>query len=213
MPESAPIEPKDVLGVDLGIVNIATDSDGETFSGAKTEEVRRKYHRRRRSLNRVGSKSARRRLSKIRKREANFRRNENHRIAKQVVAKAKATGRAIALEDLKGIRDRVSVKKPEQRARHAGWAFFQLRSFVEYKARLAGVPVVTVDPRDTSRRCHQCGYTDKANRKDRATFRCRHCLHSANADVNAARNIRARACVKGPMVGSVEAKAGIRNCG
>src|SRR5262249_55489108 len=31
MPEDAPIEPKDVIGVDLGIVNLATDSTGETF--------------------------------------------------------------------------------------------------------------------------------------------------------------------------------------
>jgi putative transposase len=213
MPEDAPVEPKDVIGVDLGIVNLATDSTGEVFSGEKTEEVRRRYHRRRRTLNRVGTKSARRRLSKVRTREANFRRNENHRIANRIVAKAKATDSAIALEDLKGIRDRVSVKKPEQRSRHSGWAFGQLRAFVEYKARLNGVAVVTVDPRNTSRTCTECGHCDKANRKSRAEFCCLQCGHSANADLNAARNIRARACVKGPTVGSVEAKAGLRNCG
>jgi IS605 OrfB family transposase len=214
MPETTPLEPKDVLGVDLGIVNIATDSEGETFSGAKTEEVRQRYHQRRKTLNRVGTKSARRRLSQIRKREANFRRNENHRIANRIVAKAKATGSALAFEDLKGMRDRVSVQKP-QRARHAGWAFFQLRAFVEYKAKLAGVTVVFVDPRNTSRTCAECGHCEKANRKSQAAFECRHCGHSANADGNAARNIafRARGCVKVPMVGSVEAKAGLRNCG
>jgi IS605 OrfB family transposase len=212
MPEEAPIEPVDVLGVDLGIVNIATDSTGETFSGGGVEKARKHYSRRRAGLNRVGTKSARRRLSKVRKREANFRRNENHRISKQIVAKAKATGSAIALEDLKGIRDRVSVKKP-QRNRHAGWSFLQLRSFVEYKARLAGVPIVMVDPRDTSRTCVECGHCEKANRKSRASFECCHCGHSANADLNAARNIRAKAVVKLPTVGSDEAKAGLRNCG
>jgi IS605 OrfB family transposase len=213
MPEEAPIEPADVLGVDLGIVDIATDSTGEAFSGKKTEEVRRRYRRRRRILNRVGTKSARRRLSKARKREANFRRNENHRIANGIVAKAKATGSAIALEDLKGIRDRVSVKEPEQRSRHSGWAFGQLRSFVEYKAKLNGIPVVTVDPRNTSRTCAECGHCEKANRKSQAEFCCLHCGHSTNADLNPARNIRARACVKSPTVGSDEAKAGLRNCG
>lgn len=153
MPEAAPVEPKDVIGVDLGIVNIATDSTGETFSGDQVEKTRKHYARHRAGLNRRGTKSARRRLSKVRKREANFRRNENHRISKQIVAKAKATNSAIALEDLKGIRDRVSVKKP-QRNRHAGWSFLQLRSFVTYKAALAGVTVVTVDPRNTSRTCN-----------------------------------------------------------
>jgi len=212
MPEGTPIEPGDVLGIDLGIVNIAIDSDGETFSGAKTEEVRQRYHKRRKELNHKGTKSARRRLTKVRKKEANFRRNENHRISKQVVAKAKATGSAIALEDLKGIRDRVAVKKP-QRNRHAGWSFLQLRSFVTYKATLAGVPVVTIDPRNTSRTCPECGHCERGNRKSQSEFECRQCGHSANADQNAARNIRARGLVKVPIVGSVEAKTGLRDCG
>lgn len=207
MPEGAPVEPKDVLGVDLGIVNIATDSTGETFTGEKVEDVRRHYAKHRAGLNRVGTKSARRRLSKIRKREANFRKNENHRISKQVVAKAKATGSAIALEDLKGIRDRVTVGKP-QRNRHASWSFHQLCSFLTYKATLAGIPVILVDPRNTSRTCHVCGHCEKANRKSQAEFECRHCGSSANADFNAARNIRAKALVKVPMVGVDEAKAG-----
>ncbi len=207
IPENAPVEPTDVLGVDLGIVNLATDSSGETFTGEKVEGVRRHYARRRATLNRVGTKSARRRLSKVRKREANFRRNENHRISKQVIAKAKATGSAIALEDLKGIRDRVSVKKP-QRNRHAGWSFNQLRSFLEYKAQLMGVPIVLVDPCNTSRTCPECSHCEQANRKNQAEFECRHCGYSANADFVGARNVRARGIVKCPTVGVDEAKTG-----
>jgi putative transposase len=74
-----------------------------------------------------------------------------------------------------------------------GWSFFQLRSFVEYKAQLVGVPIVLVDPRNTSRTCNVCGHCEKANRKSQAEFLCKHCGHSANADLNAARNIRDRA--------------------
>jgi putative transposase len=206
-PEGTPIKPGDVIGVDMGLVNIATDSTGETFSGEQVDKTRRHYAKHRAGLNRVGTKSARRRLSKVRKREANFRRNENHRISKQIVAKAKATGSAIALEDLKGIRDRVSVKKP-QRNRHAGWSFLQLRSFLTYKAVLAGVPILMVDPRNTSRTCSACGHCEKANRKNQAEFECRQCGYSANADFNAARNIRAKGLVKVPMVGLVDTKAG-----
>jgi transposase len=94
-----------------------------------------------------------------------------------------------------------SVKKP-QRNRHAGWSFLQLRSFVAYKAALAGIPVVLVDPRNTSRTCNACGHCEKANRKSRSAFECHHCGHAVNADLNAARNIRAKAVVKLPMVGS-----------
>jgi IS605 OrfB family transposase len=167
------------------------------------ESTRKHYAKRRAGLNRVGTKSARRRLSKIRKRETNFRRNENHRISKQIVAKAKATGSAIAIEDLNGIRDRVTVKKP-QRNRHSGWSFFQLRSFLTYKAALAGITLVTVDPRNTSRTCNVCGHCEKANRKSQAEFQCRQCGYSANADFNAALNIKAKAIVKLPMVGLVD---------
>lgn len=191
VPEEAPIDPADWLGVDLGIVNLATDSDGGSFSGEGVERVRRKYGGRRRGLNRRGTKSARRRLRKIRKRESNFRRDENHRISKAIVAKAKATGRGIVLEDLEGITGRVSVRR-EQRSRLRGWAFDQLRSFIAYKAKLAGVPVLYVDPSSTSRTCPECGHCERENRKTRDRFECRHCGHSDEADRNAARNIRAK---------------------
>mgnify|MGYP001340850258 CR=1 FL=1 len=60
---------------------------------------------------------------------------------------------------------------------------------MEYKARLAGVRVAFVDPRNTSRTCSACGYCDKGNRKSQAEFRCLHCGFSCNADFNAALNL------------------------
>ena len=200
MPEDTPIVPRDVLGVDMGIVEIATDSTGESFSGAHIEAKRRHYARRRAGLNRVGTKSARRRLSKMARKETNFRRDTNHVISKKIVAKAKASDSVISIEDLGGIRDRLTVKKT-QRNRLGGWGFAQLGAFLLYKATLAGVPVLKVDPRNTSRTCSVCGYCEKANRKTQADFVCLHCGHSANADFNAARNIRAKALVRVPMVG------------
>jgi len=189
LPEGAPIEPGDVLGVDLGIVNLATDSDGNTYTGEAVEEVRRRHQRNRKGLQRKGTKGAKKRLKASSERESNFRRHENHRISKALVGLAKGTGRGIAVEDLNGIRGRTKVRA-EQRARHSGWAFSQLRAFVEYKAALAGVPVDAVDPRNTSRTCNECGHCAKGNRKDQGTFACLHCGHSANADLNAARNLR-----------------------
>ena len=185
------------LGVDLGIVNLATDSDGEVFSGEAVEHSRRQYEHRRRNLQRKGTRAARRKLKQLSGKQVNFQTNTNHCISKRIVQKAQGTGRGIALENLKGIRDRVTVGR-KQRARHANWAFHQLRKFVEYKAELAGVRVVTVDPRNTSRICPVCGCIDKANRPSQSRFSCVSCGFSASADHIAARNIRARAAVNQP---------------
>jgi putative transposase len=194
LPEGDAVEVHDFLGVDLGIVNIAADSDGNTYSGEQIEAVRRRHHRNRRSLQKRGTRSAKRRLKRLSGREARFRRDTNHRISKTLIQQAKGTGRGVALEELTHIRERTTVRAKD-RARHSGWAFGQLRAFVEYKARLVGVPVVLVDPRDTSRTCAECGHCEKANRRSQAEFRCLACDHSTNADLNAARNVRARAVV------------------
>ena len=106
-------------------------------------------------------------LRRIARKEAGFRRDVNHGISKTLVAVAKGTDRWIALEDLKDIRRRTRFRKP-QRARMTGWAFAQLRSFVEYKAQLAGVPVVLVDSRHTSQGCNRCGHVERANRQSQA---------------------------------------------
>jgi IS605 OrfB family transposase len=196
----APDPVSDFLGVDLGVVNLAVDSDGETFTGEKVEAVRRRYAKHRRGLNKRRTKSARRRLCKIRRREANFRRNQNHIIANQIVAKAKATGRGIALEDLEGIRRRINARR-SQRSRLHGWAFSQLRQMIVSKAARAGVPVEFVDPRDTSRTCPRCGHCHKRNRINRNDFVCRGCGHAAPADLIGATNVRFRATVSWPTVG------------
>src|SRR5437667_10337192 len=42
-PEPLPQDPTDILGVDLGIINLATDSTGETFSGEQVEKNRKRH--------------------------------------------------------------------------------------------------------------------------------------------------------------------------
>ncbi len=201
VPDGSPIDPEGYLGVDLGIRNLATDSDGEHFSGAQVEAVRQRYHSLRRRLQAAGTKSARRHLKRMSGKEARFRQIENHHISKRIVSKAKGTGRGIAMEDLQGIRDRVTVRKG-QRAQRMSWAFYQMRAFVAYKALAAGVPLVIVDPRNTSRTCLACGHIDKASRKSQSDFRCTACGFEAHADVVGARNISLRAAVNRPMASS-----------
>jgi IS605 OrfB family transposase len=193
-----------VLGVDLGIVNLAVDSDGTAYSGDRVERSRRRYERLRARLQRRGTKSSRRKLKRISGRQARFQTDTNHGIAKRIVATAERTNRSIALEDLKGIRARTRVRGRDQRARHGNWAFYQLREFVAYKGRMRGIPLIYVDPHFTSQRCSACGHTEKANRKSQAEFVCVLCGHTDLADHNAARNI-AWAAVNPPIVSDAEA--------
>lgn len=193
VPEAEPnTDPHDFLGIDLGIVNLATTSDGEIMAGRGLNRVRARERTLRTKLQKKNTPSAKRRLKKRRRKEARRARDINHKIAKHVVAEAERTGRGIALEELTGIRDRVRLRKP-QRATHASWSFAQLGSFIGYKARRAGVPVVYVDPAYTSRTCAECGHADKANRVSQAWFACRSCGFVDHADRNGSRNIRARA--------------------
>ncbi|MFI7414656.1 RNA-guided endonuclease InsQ/TnpB family protein [Streptomyces sp. NPDC049627] len=185
-------EPVAFLGVDLGIVNIATTSDGEIMAGRELNRIRTRERGLRAKLQRKNTPSAKRRLKKRRCKEARRAKDINHKIAKHVVAEAERTGRGIALEDLTGIRERVRLRKP-QRATHSSWAFAQLGQFIAYKARRAGVPVIYVDPAYTSRTCAQCAHIDKANRVSQAWFACRNCGFVDHADRNSSRNIQARA--------------------
>jgi putative transposase len=208
VPEPIAMEANNYLGIDLGIVNLAADSDGRRYSGAAVEHHRRIYAHRRRNLQRKGTHAARRKLKSLRRMQARYQADTNHVVSKAVVAVAKDTARGIALEALGGLRERVSVHR-RQRARHANWAFAQLRRFIEYKARGAGVPVVAVDPRNTSRTCPACGIVDKASRRSQAEFSCTSCGYAGLADVIAARVIatRARAAVMQPMVPDAEESA------
>ena len=141
-PEGAPTDQAAFLGVDLGIVNLATDSAGTVYSGAEVERQRRIHTHRRRNLQRKGTKAAKRKLGKLAGRQRRFQANTNHVISKRIVQTAKDTGCGIALENLTGIRSRTTVKRP-QRARHANWAFLQLKTFLIYKAIVAGIAVRT----------------------------------------------------------------------
>lgn len=199
VPEGPEFTPEDWLGVDLGIVHLAADSDGEVFSGEAVELNRRVHAHRRRNLQRKGTPAAKRKLRRIAGQQARFQADTNHCLSKAIVQKAQRTCRGVALEDLGGIRGRVTARR-RQRARLANWSFHQLAAFIRYKAAMAGVPVLLVDPRNSSRECSACGAVDKANRRTRDDFACRSCGHAESADTNAARVIRARAAVMRPMV-------------
>jgi IS605 OrfB family transposase len=182
-----PQTPTGTLGVDLGRRRVAVDSDAQPYEATEVNRLRAHYPKVRRSLQRKGTKEAKRLLKRLSGRETRHMRAINHAISKQLVEKAQATQRQIALEDLTGIRQRTKVRKP-QRYGHHSWSFYQLRQCVAYKAEAAGVPLLLVDPAYTSKTCHLCGHR---GHRSGLKFSCTHCNMVMDADWNAAMNIAA----------------------
>ncbi|MFD8280575.1 RNA-guided endonuclease InsQ/TnpB family protein [Streptomyces solisilvae] len=191
IPEAPRFEPKGFIGVDRGITNLATTSDGDNHSGRRLGRYRRWQARKKVELQARQTRSAKQLLKKRARREARHATHTNHKIAKTVVAVAQRTARGLALEQLTGIRERVTVPR-DQRARQSSWPFHQLGSFIAYKAKRAGVPFIEVDPAYTSQRCPRCGHTERANRPTRDHFHCRRCGLAGPADHVAGANIAQR---------------------
>ena len=189
IPNSEQYVPKNCVGIDLGVKQIATTSDGESYSGDTIENKRVQFSEHRKRLQKRGTRSANRRIKNIGNKEARFRKDVNHCISKKLVEKAKGTNCALALEELKGINTRTTVRK-SQRNQRLSWSFHQLRSFIEYKALEQGVPIVIVPAPYTSQTCSACGHCEKKNRKNQSEFICLDCGFAANADYNASLNIK-----------------------
>ena len=189
LPDSEEADVMDLIGIDLGVANIAFDSDGNRYSGTQVNKVRHRNYALRKKLQKKGTKSAKRLLRKRKRKEQRFATETNHTISKRIVTLAKRTERGIALEELDGIRDRIRARR-DQRYRLHSWSFAQLGGFITYKAKRAGLPVVFVDPKHTSQRCNQCRHTEKANRRTQDLFACKACGHTENADGNGSKNIR-----------------------
>ena len=199
IPETSEIKTTGFLGIDLGIKNIATTSDNKNYSGAHLNSLRKRNNKLRAKLQSKGTKPSKRLLKKRSKKENRFVTNTNHIISKQIVFTAKHTTRAIVLENLKNISKRARVRK-SQRNTLSSWGFYQLQQFIEYKAKLQGIPIIYINPKNTSIECPDCGHIKKSNRKSRDLFTCKSCGLVGPADYIAARNIADRAVVNQPNV-------------
>ncbi len=129
VPEAETYEPDGFIGVDLGIVNIATTSTGYQAAGRGLNRYRKRQLALRAKLQKKRTKSAKRRLNGRSRREQRHVKNTNHIIAKTIVTEAERTSAGLSLEELKGIRQRVRLRKPQRVALHS-WAFAQLGDFI-----------------------------------------------------------------------------------
>ncbi len=191
--EAPPLKEVDgFLGVDLGLVQLATDSEGNAYTGAECMALRRRVASHRRKLQKCGTKNAKRRLVKFNRRQSRYCQWLNHHLSKRLVQTATQSRKAICVENLEGVRDRASAFRRDMKWQIGNWSFFQLQTFLGYKARAAGLPFLSVPAPYTSRTCSRCGYCDKASRKSQSEFFCKQCCFQANADFNAAINIARR---------------------
>jgi len=182
--------PQHFIGVDRNTTgHIAVAANPETGKivkvGKKAIHTHKKYSAIRKQLQHDGKYGE---LKKLKGRESRIVRDLNHKVSRKLVSMAKEQNAALVFEDLSGIRKTRKQNRSFKYALHS-WSFYQLQLFVEYKARLLGVPVLYVDPAYTSQDCSMCGARGK---RDRKLFVCPICGHVDHADVNAAFNIALR---------------------
>ena len=190
-----PLKPTNVIGVDFGRRDIAVTSNGDKWDGKQVTDIRDRYSRTRASLQQKatkGTRSTRRRakqiLQRLSGRERRFQQWLNHQISYQIIQQAKSTKAIVAIENLRGIRERTNQqpRNKVERRRSNSWSFYQLRYFLEYKGIKEGVEVVAVPPAYTSQTCHQCLYIGLRSDK---RFKCGNCSWHGDADLNGAKMI------------------------
>ena len=173
-----------IVGIDRGLYNTVSLSDGQVYSSQQVRKKKREFLFVKRQLQAKGTRSAKRLLRKRSGREKRFSSHINHCISKWLVSLPYNT---YVLEDLTGIRKQRKGKKLNGWL--SNWTFFQLETFLQYKAEGIGKQVVKVDARYTSQKCSNCGITEKKNR-NKSQYHCVSCGYFENADINAAKNIR-----------------------
>ena len=179
-----------IVGLDRGVYNIVTTSDGVHYGAKDARRVKRKYNHVRSELQEKGTRSARRRLKAISGCEKRFVHDQNHCISKKL-ANTDGDVSIYVLEDLSSMNMLRLRGKSSKTMRKwlSAWSYSDLEYKLIYKCRRNGIRVEFVDARYTSQKCSVCKTIDKASRKGNR-YVCRHCGNSMHADVNAAINIR-----------------------
>ncbi len=198
--EPQPYDPQGWIGVDIGINHIVVISDtkgrinkfyNNAISWKKAMDCRRD------GLKRLKDKKIKKSVWRVLKRKSREVKNKmsyiNHTIAKELVEMAKQRRYGIAIEGLKDLRKNSRKVGKRHRKRLHKWAYRDLIQKIGYKARLNGVSVVFVNPKNTSKTCSRCGYI--RSRITGRWFKCPKCGFQLDRDLNAARNISKLAAI------------------
>jgi len=175
------------VGVDVGICNLAATSEGNLYKDKRFNSRKRKLRFNKRNLQSKSkvSKSARRKLKKLKHKEHNINQNFSHHLANKIISDTKAD--TIVLENLKSIK--VKKHKYQNKNRISQIPLYELRRILTYKALLHNKQVITVCPAYTSQIDHRTGKLDGKRIGGRYIGKDGQILH---ADCNAACNIALR---------------------
>jgi IS605 OrfB family transposase len=199
------LQPKsNVIACDLGeTCHIATYNDKvgyEVFHEQLSVDLAEKYHSQRQNLQSKGTRSAKRRLKALSKKQSRLRRDADHVLSKTLVEYAVTNNiDTIVLEDLTNFHKlrKKSYNKTLNR-RLSSWSYDRLQGFIQYKATLRNINVDFVNPAYTSQACPNCGHISTGNRPQRDTFLCEACNYGEFADYIAAHNIFKLGSVSSP---------------
>ena len=180
----------EVIGVDLGIKNLATCSDRVIYKNPKAlNNNLKKLKRKQRKLSRKrqGSNNYQRLKAKIAKlhyRISNIRKDNLHKTTSKIINE----NQVIVLEDLK-IRDMLKNHKLAQAINDVG--FYEFRRQIEYKAKWNKRKVIFADTYfPSSKICSSCGWkNDNLTLNDRV-FTCKICSIKLDRDYNASLNLK-----------------------
>ena len=147
------IDNNSILGIDLGIKRLIATSNGSIIKGNKFNKHKRKlrWNKRKLQSNKKHSHSARIKLKKLRKREANFSKHYIHNVTKNILVNNNEN--IIVIEDLSKIKVKNKGKRFNNRLSQI--PFFNFKTILTYKAQLYGKKVETVNPAYTSQIDHR----------------------------------------------------------
>jgi len=189
------------IGIDVGVSLVVADSNGKKVKPLNLVRELSKLRKKAQQLSRKKKNSNNRakakvKLAKQNLRIANMRKDFLHKLSKSY-----SENQTVVVEDLK-IKNMTkaikgTVEKPSKNASakrglnrvitQQSWGL--LFELLEYKLKERGGQLIKVDPKFTSQTCNECGHVSKENRKSQDKFVCTACGHTANADINASKNI------------------------
>jgi putative transposase len=207
--EIEPIQPRGLIGIDRNLDNLTlADSDGRIMRKdlAKATLVKARYREIRSHMRRNDQRIRKQVTGKYGRKQCEKVRQILHHASKQIVMDAKSREFGVVMEKLTGLR-RLYRKGNWQgrgyRGRMNSWSYYELQRQIEYKANWEGIPVIYVNPNGTSVKCSICGSRMKP--EENRQLKCRSCGFTVDRDVNAARNILARALRFGAVASATEA--------
>jgi putative transposase len=178
------------VGIDLGITDFATLSNGEKIKSPKPLKKhlkKLKHLQRKLSRKQKGSKRrevARKRVAKLHAKIKDTRTDFLHKLSTKIICE----NQTVILEDL-AVSNMVKNRKLSRAISDLGWRSF--RTMLEAKAKMYGCDFKVISRWEpTSQKCSTCGFKGGKKELSIREWTCLNCNSAHDRDINAAINIK-----------------------